>query len=232
MAALRTTAGARSARSPSSCSSRAERGRGEPLASALGAERAGDDHLLDLVGALADREDLRVAVEAAHGVLLDVAVAAVDLHSLLGAAHGEASALELRLRRREAEVAPGVLLAGGLVDEQPRGLDLARHVGELCLDRLKAGDRPAEGAALAGIAQRLVERSLREPHTHRRDADAPDVEHAQKLPEAGTARAQEAVLGYVAVAERQGARVGGVPAHLAVGLALLVARRAVGDDEV
>src|SRR6476469_10571920 len=104
MGATRTTASAPSARSRSSCSSRASAaGRLEALS---GAERAGDDHLLDLVGALADREDLRVAVEAAHGVLLDVAVAAVYLHGLLGAADGEAAALELRLRRREAEVAP------------------------------------------------------------------------------------------------------------------------------
>ena len=49
----------------------------------LAAERPGDHHLLHLVGALADGEDLGVAVEAADGVLLDVAVAAVDLHGLL-----------------------------------------------------------------------------------------------------------------------------------------------------
>src|SRR6185436_21057785 len=64
----------------------------------LRAERAGDDHLLDLVGALADGEDLRVAVVAAHRVLLDVAVAAVDLDGLLGRANREAAGLELRLR--------------------------------------------------------------------------------------------------------------------------------------
>ena len=39
-------------------------------------------------------------------------------------------------------------------------------------------------------------------------------------------------LGHAAVAERERARVGGVPAHLAVRLALLVAGGAVGDDEV
>src|SRR5437016_4896154 len=84
--------------------------------------RAGADHLLDLVGALADREDLRVAVEAAHRVLLDEAVAAVDLHGLLRAAHREPPRLELRLRGGEGEVPLRVLLARGLVDEQPRGL--------------------------------------------------------------------------------------------------------------
>src|SRR6185369_1173878 len=57
--------------------------------SGLAAELARDHHLLHLVGALADREDLGVAVEAADGVLLDVAVAAVDLHGLLGRTHRE-----------------------------------------------------------------------------------------------------------------------------------------------
>src|SRR5918992_4338632 len=88
------------------------------------AERAGDHHLLDLIGALADGEDLRVAVEAADGVLLDVAVAAVDLHRLLGRAHRQAARLQLRLRRRQAEGAAGVLLARRLVGQEPGGLDL------------------------------------------------------------------------------------------------------------
>src|SRR5918994_7983300 len=69
----------------------------------LAAQRPRDHHLLHLVGALADREDLGVAVEAADGVLLDVAVAAVDLHGLLRAAHREPARLELRLRGRERE---------------------------------------------------------------------------------------------------------------------------------
>src|ERR1700742_1526111 len=89
-----------------------------------GSERAGDDHLLHLVGALADGEDLRVAVHAADRVLLDVAVAAVDLDGLLGTAHREAAGLELRLGRGQREVAALVLLHRGLVDEQARGRDL------------------------------------------------------------------------------------------------------------
>src|SRR5256885_10146424 len=102
-----------------------------------GAQRARDDHLLDLVGALADRQDLRVAVEAAHRVLLDVAVAAVDLHGLLARPHREPSRLELGLRRREAEVAARVLLERGLVDEQAPCLDLGANVRVLGLDGLE-----------------------------------------------------------------------------------------------
>src|SRR3954471_19253193 len=121
---------------------------GAASASALSAESASDDHLLDLIRPLADRQDLRVAVEAAHRVLLDVAVPAVDLHRLLAGAHREAPRLELGLRRGQREVAALVLLARRLVDEQPGRLDLGRHVGELALDGLELRDRPAERPAL------------------------------------------------------------------------------------
>src|SRR3954470_21376554 len=101
------------------------------------AERAGGEHMLALVRAFADGEDLRVPVEAAHRVLLDVAVAAVDLDGLLGAADGEPAGLELRLRGGQGEVALGVLEPRGLVRQQPRRLDLRGHVGELALDGLE-----------------------------------------------------------------------------------------------
>src|ERR687892_1175546 len=110
---------------PSACRVRSTRSAISPRlatstrANTSGSERAGDDHLLDLVRALADREDLGVAVEAADGVLLDVAVAAVDLHGLLGAAHREPAGLELGLGGGERERAAGVLQARGLVGQQP-----------------------------------------------------------------------------------------------------------------
>src|SRR5688572_13605223 len=91
-------------------------GRGVARAYPSAAERARDDQLLHLVGALADREDLGVAVEAAHRVLLDVAVAAVNLHRLLGRAHREAPGLQLRLSGRERVVPALVLL-----DRRPVG---------------------------------------------------------------------------------------------------------------
>ena len=77
------------------------------------AELAGDHHLLDLVGALADREDLGVAVEAADRVLLDVAVAAVDLDRLLGRPDREAAGDQLRLGGGQGERLAGVLLQRG-----------------------------------------------------------------------------------------------------------------------
>src|SRR3954453_20361349 len=147
---------------PSATASVAARA-GAASPSALSAESASDDHLLDLVSAFPDREDLGVAVEAAHGVLLDVAVAALDLHRLLGGAHREPARLELGLRGVEVEVPTGVLQQPRLVDEHPARLDLRAHVGELGLDGLELGDHLAERLALLRAGGRLVEGAPAEP---------------------------------------------------------------------
>src|SRR6476646_1670128 len=61
---------------------------------------AGDHEPLDLLRALVDLRDLGVAHEALDRVLLDVAVAAEDLHRVGRHGHGDVAALELRHRRR------------------------------------------------------------------------------------------------------------------------------------
>src|SRR4051812_39836570 len=101
-----------------------------------GAERARYDHLLHLISPLADRQDLRVAVEAADRILLYVAVATMDLNRLVGRLHREAPRLQLRLRGNETEVAPLVLEPRRLVREQACRLDLRGEIGQLRLDRL------------------------------------------------------------------------------------------------
>ena len=192
----------------------------------------GDHHLLHLVGALADREDLRVAVEAADRILLDVPVAAVDLHRLLGRPHREPAADQLCLRGRKREQLAPVLLHRRPVGEQARGLELRGDVRDLPLDRLELRDRLAQGPPLLRVGDRLVERSLREADAHRGDPDSPALERVHELPEAATSLAEEVRLGHPAVLEAERAGVGGVPAHLAVRLADLVAGRPVGDDDV
>src|SRR5687767_9455685 len=71
--------------------------RGQLLDSKAG-DRAADDELLDLLGALEDVHDLGVAVEALHGVLAHVAVAAQDLDRALRHPGGGAAGLELAHR--------------------------------------------------------------------------------------------------------------------------------------
>src|ERR1022692_3094329 len=59
---------------------------------------ARDHEPLDLLRALVDLRDLRVAHEALDRVLLDVAVAAEDLHRVGGDSHRHVAALQLRHR--------------------------------------------------------------------------------------------------------------------------------------
>src|SRR5262249_42780480 len=117
----------------------------------LEAEVAGDDHALHLVRALADLEDLLVAVEPRDRELVHEAVAAVDLERCVHGAVREQAGVELRLRRRQRERLSRVLEPGGAVDELPARVDLGRHVGQLELDRLEARDRPPELVPLLGV---------------------------------------------------------------------------------
>src|SRR5581483_3192541 len=85
-------------------------------------EAAGDDQLLDLVRALADEQEGRVAVVALRPVLERVSVAPVDTHAvdrvLLRRLGGE----QLRHPRLEVGALAAGLRARGLEDEQPRRL--------------------------------------------------------------------------------------------------------------
>src|SRR6476619_975508 len=97
---------------------------------------AGDHESLDLLRSLVDLRDLRVAHEALDRVLLDVAVAAEDLHRVDRHRHGDVPALELRHRRglRELRVVGAVVdHAPEAVEEAARGLALRLHVRELRL---------------------------------------------------------------------------------------------------
>src|SRR6185436_8065243 len=65
--------------------------------SALG-ERSRDEQPLDLARAFVDLRDARVAVVALHRVVLDVAVAAMDLDRFRADPFGELGGEKLRLR--------------------------------------------------------------------------------------------------------------------------------------
>src|SRR3954453_18166692 len=83
-----------------------------------------DHHLLHLVGSLADREDLGVPVEAAHGIFLDVAVAPVDLHGFLRRPDREPAGLQLGLGGGERQLLAAILLDRRLVGEKASRLEL------------------------------------------------------------------------------------------------------------
>src|SRR3954451_21282959 len=83
------------------------------------ADRSADDELLDLLGALEDVVDLRVAVPALDGVLADVAVATEDLDGPLGDPHRGAAGLELRHRAFGVLELAVAAEPRGAVHEQP-----------------------------------------------------------------------------------------------------------------
>src|SRR5579883_1201166 len=81
-------------------------------------EFAGDDQALDFAGAFADGAELDVAVELFGGVILEEAVAAVNLHALVGGAHRGFAGIELGHRRLAGDGAALILEPGGAAGEQ------------------------------------------------------------------------------------------------------------------
>ena len=69
-----------------------------------------------------------------------------------------------------------VVAGRGRVHEQPRRLDLRRHVGELLTDRLELPQLPAEGLALARMSKRRIERGLSHPDREGPHARAEEIE--------------------------------------------------------
>src|SRR5664279_2867888 len=184
-------------------------------AGSLKPEEARDHHALHLVRALADLEDLLVAVQPRDRELLHEAVAAVDLQRGVHHPVRQQAGVELRLRRRERERLALVLQPRGAVDELAPCFDLGRHVRELELDGLELRDRPAELLSLLRVRERKVVRALGEPDAHRRDGDTAAVDDLHELLEALAALTQQIGLGHAAVLEQQLSCVGRVPAELA-----------------
>src|SRR5439155_22064524 len=139
-------------------------------------DRTREHEPLDLARPLVDLGDLRVAVVPLDRELLRVAVAAQDLDRLAGLAPRRLGREQLRLRAGLGVRLAALLQPSGAVDEQPRRVDLRRHVSELLLDRLVFSDRLAERAPFLGVLARDVVRGLRDPERLRRDADPAAVE--------------------------------------------------------
>src|SRR5450432_3017476 len=117
-----------------------------------GAERARDlleqqlrDRLELHVGrALVDRADLGVAVELLDGVVLGVTVPAVQLDAEGCHALAHLRGKELRHRRLASEGLSAVLDPRGVVNQEPRGLELRCGLRELELNSLKVRETRGE----------------------------------------------------------------------------------------
>src|SRR3954466_13380009 len=101
---------------------------------------AGADEALDLRGALVRLHYLRVAHQLLDGVLLDEAVAAVDLHGVGGDLHRAVRGEALGVRALQRVALALVEQDGALPRGQAREVNLGGHVGDHELDRLVPGD--------------------------------------------------------------------------------------------
>ena len=140
-----------------------------------------------------------VAIELLDRIILDEAVAAVDLHRFVGDAHRDLAREQLRHRRFLGDALALILHPRRAIGEQARGFDLGGHVGELVLDGLKLGDRPAELLALLGILERGFVGALRGSDRERGDRDAAAVEDAQAVDESLAVLAEQLRFGQPAV---------------------------------
>ena len=149
------------------------------LGASPGQQAAGDDQPLDLVRALADHHERRVAVVALDRKIGGVADAAVDAHGLGGQLERGLAGEQLGHARLDVAAQTGRLALGRVAREQAGRLQLRRHVGELELDRLVLGDGLAERDPLLGVLERGVEGGTCHPDGPRRDVDASDLEDAR-----------------------------------------------------
>src|SRR5689334_15525005 len=85
-----------------------------------------DHHPLNLAGALANRHQPRVAVDALYRELGRVAVATVNLDGVARYPLGHLSGEQLGLRRGYREGLTVLLEPGRAIHQQPRRLDLRR----------------------------------------------------------------------------------------------------------
>jgi len=109
-----------------------------------------------------------------------VAYAAVDLHGFTDYAIHHFTGVQFCFRGRRTHFRRmRVFQPGGVVHQSARGFDFRFHVGEHPLDSLKLSDILAEGAALLGIFHGFFERTLRQPHGQRADANASAIQRAE-----------------------------------------------------
>ena len=123
-----------------------------PLSVAAVEQSPGDDLRLDFRGALENIEDAGVAQNPRHRKFERKAVAAVDLHGVVGGGPGDARRQELRHAGLEVAAPAGILLPRRIIGELARDHDLDRHHGDLVGDAREIGDRLAELHARERIA--------------------------------------------------------------------------------
>src|SRR5262245_6568471 len=176
---------------------------------------ARDHHAHDLVGALQNLVHPEVAHEFLEPVVLEIAVAPVNLQGLITDLEAMVRGKALGHGRVHGGLRIGTIeRIGGAVGHQPRGFELRCHVRYFELQRLKVRERPTESGALEQVSSRLVQSHPSRTQGAGSDVDPPAIEPAHRKAEAAPGRTDQVGEGYFAVVEDHlpgGLRI---PAHL------------------
>src|SRR6185312_8562319 len=198
-----------------------------------GAEQAArDDEAHDLVGAFEDPVDAQIAEVALDRIVLDVAVAAMELQRLV--ADPEAGigreALGHRAAHRRVRL-PGIERRSRAPHHEARRLELRRHIGELELQRLELGELAAELPALADMAERRLEAGAGAAERAGGDVEPAAIESHHRDLEPVPLGAETARDGDAAIGELDHRRRLAVPAELPLLLAKAEAGRVLLDED-
>src|ERR1019366_125543 len=187
---------------------------------------AGDDQPVDLVGALKNPVDARIAVRALRRILLHVAVSGKDLQDVVhhrvqhlrgphledGALHGVFLDALLDLPGgpggTRIHVGQGRIdHADGAVDHGFAGVNSGGGFRQLLLDQAEFGDCLAEGLAFLGVADAVIQAVARAAYTSRAQLEAPDIQDVKRDVVSLADLAQQVLHRHLAIGQNQ--RAGG-----------------------
>src|SRR5207247_7483162 len=172
-----------------------------------------------ICGVLTVLSVLTVSIDAYGRELSRVALAAVDRDRLARAPDRDLGCEDLGHGGLAHDRAALVLPVGRAKGEEPGRFHLGREVGQHALEPLEAREGLAEGLALPGVADRLVEGTLGEADGHRGHGDPAPLEHSLAVPEAPALLTEQVRLRHPNALQDQLGRVGGMEAELLVALA-------------
>src|SRR5438067_5295463 len=192
---------------------------------------ARDHQSLDLAGALSDGAQLHIAVKLLSRIILDEAVPAVDLHTLVGAAHCHFAGIELCHRRLLSSFDTSILHRRGAQSQQTSSLDLSCHVRQLPLDRLKLAYGPAKLLTVLRVFERRIKGALSDAQRQRRDRDSSSIKDAHRIDESIAFLAQKIGRRHATVLKDHFGGVAGAQPQLVFFLAGAKTLHALFDNE-
>src|SRR5262249_50782340 len=119
----------------------------------------------------------------------------------------------------------------GAVDEQPRGVELDRHVGQLPPNALKIADGATELLARAGVGERPLVRALGEAERDGGGAEPLAVVRAHQLLEAVAGTDQQVLAWHLAALEVQLSLRDAAQSHHQLAAADAESRRVTLDEQ-